>query len=158
MFAQRTLLRTHFAFIEGITYQLKQVALYSVIEHPGFFSDDEVSLLKEESYSLNKKGEVEVRDNFQRLLPTILFAVKCYTKVHGASYQPDTGHHGWEALGSYVQLRNQLMHPKSTKDLEISNRKLEIATEGATWFKGMLQEMLAACAAADERYRNENST
>lgn len=150
-FAHRTMFRTHFAFIEGMTFQLKQVALSFDAEHSGVFSSEEISMLKDESYSLNKKGEIKSKENFQRLLPTLLFAIKCYTRIHGAAFTPNIGHHGWEALGKYLNLRNQLMHPKSARDLEINSDKARIAIDAAAWFKATLQDMFNACNSADEK-------
>nr|WP_290695070.1 hypothetical protein [Halomonas sp. UBA3074] len=150
--AHRTLLRTHFSFIEGMAYQLRQVALYSASEHLGFFSPEELAILKEEKYGLNKKGEIEVQGNFQKLRPAILFSIRCYCKIHGAEFEPDTSRHGWDAIGKYQVIRNQLAHPKSTADLKITDEKLKCSQDAAEWFKGTLLAMFHACDEADAKY------
>ena len=145
-FAERTLLRTHFAFIEGMTHQLKLVALCAASEHPSIFTSKELTVLKEEQYSLNKKGEIETKDNYQKLMPMMLFTINCYTKAHGGNYKPKTGVHGWEAMKDYLKIRNNLMHPKSTSDLKLDDNKLKISIDAAEWFKKTMQEMFDNCS------------
>jgi hypothetical protein len=151
-FAHRSLFRTHFAFIEGMAFQLRQVALFSVNEHPDFFAPGEMAILKEEKYFLSKKGEVDKQDNFQKLLPSILFSIRCYCRIHGAEFESNTGIQGWSSLQKYLDVRNQLMHPKSIADLEITEEKLKNCTEGAQWFKDTLLAMFDACNKADRKY------
>ncbi|MEH6594973.1 MAG: hypothetical protein V7736_05440 [Colwellia polaris] len=157
-FAQRTLLRTHFAFIEGMVFQLRCVAIATAKEYPDLFSNQEVTLLQEESYQLNAKGKLETKDNFQKLLPMLLFTINCYTRIHGAKITVKTGEHGWEALKEYLKIRNRLMHPKSLEDLELDEASLKKSTEAAKWFKSTLQEVFDECKKADDYYKNLNCT
>ncbi len=146
-FAHRTLLRTHFALIEGMTYRFRQVALAAA--KYGIFNPAEIALLREESYHLNDKSQVETRDNWLRLLPSIIFSMRYYARVHGAPFEPDTGDNGWASMRKYKKLRDRLTHPKSSADLELSGSELEIATKAATWFKATVQDLLKAYDKAD---------
>jgi hypothetical protein len=152
-FAHRTLLRTHFALIEGMTYCFRQVALAAA--KYGLFSPAEIALLKEENYHLNKKGQVATRNNWQQLLPSIIFSMRCYGRVHGAPFEPDIGDNGWACMHQYKKLRDRLTHPKSSADLQLSDRDLEIAMKAATWFKSTVQTLLETCDKADEHYRSQ---
>jgi hypothetical protein len=155
-FARRTLLRTHFAFIEGMVFQLRLVAIATAKDYPGLFSNEEVTLLKEERYQLSPKGKLETKVNFQKLLPMLLFTINCYTRIHGAKFTVKTDERGWEALKGYLRIRNNLMHPKSLSDLELDVSSLKISTEAAKWFKSTLLDMFAECAKADEHNSNDN--
>jgi len=148
-FAERTLLRTHFAFIEGMTHQLKLVALCAASECPSIFTLKELTILKEEQYSLNKKGGIETKDNYQKLMPMILFTINCYTKAHGGNYTPKTGEHGWESMKNYLTIRNNLMHPKSISDLTLDYNKLKTSIEAAGWFKKTIQDMFDNCSVSN---------
>ena len=109
-------------------------------------------MLKEEKYILSKKGEIEVQENFQKLMPAILFSIRCYCKIYGAEFEPDTSRHGWNALGKYQEIRNQLAHPKSSSDLQITDEKLKHSLDAAEWFKETLLAMFRACDEADRKY------
>jgi hypothetical protein len=142
-FSQRTLLRTHFAFIEGMVFQLRLVAIATAKDYPDLFSNEEVTLLHEERYQLSAKGKLETKDNFQQLLPMLLFTINCYTRIQGAKFTVKTDVHGWGALKDYLKIRNRLMHPKNLDDLELNNTSLKTSTEAAKWFKSTLLEMFA---------------
>lgn len=155
-FAHRTLVRTHFALVEGLAYQLRQVTLAS-LEGTELLTLVEVAILKEERYALNAKGHPEVRENFQNFLPNLLFSIRCYTKNHGASYEPNLGHHGWEAMRKAAEVRNRITHPKSDSSLALSEEDLKHFVEAAAWWKATMLEMFAACAEADEYWRKRLS-
>ena len=154
-FAHRTMLRTHFAFIEGMVYQLRQVALASSTQKPNLFSPQEIAILKEESYELNKKGEIQSQDNFQKFLPSLLFSMKCYARIHGTEYKPNTNDHRWSDMRNYYEIRNQLIHPKSSADLNIDNEKVEISSNATNWFYNSLRELFHTCEEADKKYTKE---
>ena len=153
-FAHRTLLRTYFALVEGMTYQLKCVALACAEAMPGLLTMEEMTLLREETYSLNQKGNVETTANYQNTLPNILFDARCYAKVHGTEFNPDTGHHGWEAMKKFVEIRHGLIHPKSSLDLELDEVKLQNAVEAAEWWKRNMLSLFEACSEADDYWKS----
>ena len=151
-FAHRTLIRTYFAYVEGLAFQLRQVTLASLKE-TDLLSPGELALLKEERFQLNHRGQPEARENFQQVLPNLLFSIRCYVKNHGATYQPDISHHGWECMKRAVEVRDRLTHPKSAEGLEVTDADLHVFNEGAAWWKKTLIEMFAACGEADEFFR-----
>ncbi|MDO6387499.1 MULTISPECIES: hypothetical protein [unclassified Uliginosibacterium] len=153
-FAHRTLVRTHFAMIEGLSYQLRQVTLTS-LEGTDLVTPIEIALLREERYFLNGKGHPEPKEDFQTFLPSLLFSIRSYLKNHGATYEPDTSHHGWEALRKAVDIRNRLMHPKSEACLHLSETDLKIFTEAAAWWKKTILGMFSACDEADDYWRSQ---
>jgi hypothetical protein len=155
-FAHRTLVRTHFAMIEALTYQLRQITLAS-LEGTSQLSPIEIALLREERYFLNGKGHPKRREDFQPFLPNLLFSIRCYLKNHGANFEPDTAHHGWEALRKAVDIRNRLMHPKSEACLSLCEDDLKIFSEAAAWWKKTILGMFSACEEADTYWRSELS-
>lgn len=155
--AHRSLIRTHFAFMEGMLYQLRRVALATAYEHPNFFSFEEISILLEKNFRLNEKGEISDIKSPGRFLPSMLFSFTTYAKLHGLSFRANKDGEGWAAMRKYVEIRNQLVHPKGMDDLDIDSEKIRISDTAAMWFKETLLKLLSECADADLKYI-ENST
>jgi len=151
-FAHRTLVRTHFALMEGLAFQLRQVTLAS-LQRKGVLSPEEILLLKEERPALKKNGKVESIDSHQRPLPNLLFSIRCYVKNHGATYEPDTSNSGWAAMREFVQIRNRVTHPKSTEDLDLDDKQLQYVADAASWWKATMLGMFRACEEADRFWR-----
>lgn len=154
--AHRSVIRAHFAFIEGMVYQLRSVALASGADL-GIYSPDEIAVLREDAYSLDNKGKIKRRDSFEKMLPMILFSMRAYARIHGATFEPDTSVHGWEAMKKYVSIRNALAHPKTVDDLTVTEEKTKISGEATAWFQDNLKSLLDACADADKSYGSEQS-
>lgn len=153
-FAHRTLIRTYFAFVEGVAYQLRQVTMAS-LEGTDLLTQGETALLREERFQLNSKGEPEAKENFQSTIPNLLFSVRCYVKNHGATYAPDTGHHGWESMKRAIAVRDRITHPKSATGLEITDEDVNHFVKGAVWWKRTLLEMFQACGEADVFFKSQ---
>jgi hypothetical protein len=153
-FAHRTLFRTYFAYVEGFTFQLRQVTLATLQDTP-LLTEGELALLREQRYQLDRRGEPEAKQSRQSVLPNLLFSIRCYAKNHGATYQPDISHHEWESMKKAVAVRDRLTHPKSAEGLDVTEADVQIFEEGASWWKRTLREMFSACDEADEFYRKQ---
>ncbi len=151
-FAHRTLFRTYFAYVEGLAFQLRQVSLASLQNTP-LLTEGDLALLREQRYQLNHRGQPEERENFQQVLPNLLFSIHCYVKNHGATFQPDIGHHGWECMKNSVAIRDRLTHPKSAEGLEVTEKDVQAFVEGAAWWERTLLDMFTACGEADDFFR-----
>ena len=148
-FARRTLVRTLFAFIEGLTNQLSSVAAASAPTETGVFSAGELAALREESYDVNEHGEVEVRAARISLKRRIRLALRCYPRIHGASFTPDLGGQGWAALQAAIRIRDRLTHPKAETDLTVSDHDMTLLTTASDWYQQGIVALLKACQDAD---------
>ncbi|WP_286694674.1 hypothetical protein [Spongiibacter sp. UBA1325] len=153
----RALIRAYSAFIEGTLYQLRQVAIHSAGSANAVFSAEELMLLKELQVSLNKRGEIETKDNYERFLPMLLFTFKQYVRVHGANFEPDTSVAGWVAMREFVKVRNLLMHPKSSNELEIEKDSSSEINKAVYWFHDTCLSMFSECSRADEHYSHKDA-
>lgn len=149
--AHRSLIRAHFAFIEGMVYQLRSIALASDADL-SVYSAEEISVLREKNYFLNQKGGIERQDSFERILPMMLFSMRAYAKLHRTTFSPDTGAHGWEAMRKYVKIRNALTHPKTLDDLVVNKEKTEISSAANEWFQRNLTELFRVCEEGDRAF------
>jgi hypothetical protein len=126
---RRDLIRAIFAAIEGINWQLKELLLSETSDQ---LSPHEYAALKEESYQINKKGEVVVVDKFLPLGTSIRMAARLVQKF-SPRYELDFSDVGWENLKHAIDTRNRLVHPKSKNDLAVSDTDLEKSFSGFSW-------------------------
>lgn len=152
-YAHRSLFRAAFALIEGLSFQFRTVSLTCADAMPQLLDTAEISLLKEEKYKLSDKGTSLTASEFQKLLPNILFSMRCYAKVHGATFDPDIGNHGYGSMKKFVVIRNGIEHPKSASALEHTDEDLRHASEAMTWWKKEVLRLLDTCGEADEDWK-----
>jgi hypothetical protein len=153
-YAQRALVRAHFALIEGLSYSLRQVTLAS-LQGTEFLTDAEVALLREERYSIDEKGRPKTAQQFLKFPDSLLFSIRCYIKNHGAIFDPDTQHPGWSAMRRAVKVRDRVTHPKTAESLDLSNEDLQSFADAAAWWKMTMLAMFAACQEADAYWRKQ---
>lgn len=142
-FARRTLVRTLFAFIEGMTHQLASVAIASAPLELGIFSADELAILRDE------QGH---RQRFRDRIKTVL---RLYARIHGATFEPEMDA-GWTALCKANDLRDRLTHPKGAASLQVSKEDCRNTIAAASqWYQVTVAALLKTCEAADAHYRSQ---
>lgn len=152
-YAHRALFRAAFALIDGLSFQFRTVSLACAEAMPQLLENSEVSLLREEKYRLSSMGTPEATPEYQKLLPNILFSMRCYAKVHGVTFEPELGHHGYESMKKFVAVRNSIEHPKAASDLEHTDTDLRHAMEAMTWWKRQVLNLLEFCRESDEYWK-----
>ena len=134
--AQRELIRAIFAFVEGMTYRMKQLAHDTILDRELSVPDGTLLLLCDSQPIVTEQGEVELRPAKVRLKPSIRLAFAAVAQ----SFEVDNGLRidvaGWAALGRAQLVRNRLMHPKRSDDLEVRANELVDARLAYDWFKG----------------------
>lgn len=152
-YAQRALVRAHFALIEGLSFALRQVTLASLggTEH---LSEEEVILLREQRPSIDEQGRPKATQQYLKFPDSLLFSIRCYVKNHGATYEPDRTKPGWQAMRNAVKARDRVTHPKSAASLALSDADLRTFVEAAAWWKKTMLEMFAACNEADAYWKS----
>jgi hypothetical protein len=153
-YAQRALVRTFFAAVEGLSYHLRQVTLASLAgtEH---LSVEEVALLREERYSLDRRGEPRASPAFLPFPESMLFSIAAYAKNHGATFSVDRSSPGWQAFQVATRLRNGVTHPKSNEALNPTNEELQALRDASLWWQATLLELFQACNEADDFWREK---
>ena len=148
-FAKRSLFRAAFALIEGISFQFRLVALAGAASAPLVFDAVEMSLLKEERHRLDDKGHLSAERNFQSLLPSILFCMRCYARVHNVKFEPELSAKGYECMKKFIKLRDGITHPKSVACLEHTDQQLGDAVTAMRWWKQQVSTLLKKCNGYD---------
>ena len=153
-YAQRALVRTFFAAVEGLSYQLRRVTLAS-IGHTPIFSAAEKQLLQEKRYSLDNAGKPKSGEAYLPFPQSLLFSIAMYAKNHGAVYKPDVSGNGWTSMKLAIKARNNVTHPKSVLSLSLSDQDLAAFMEASRWWHSTTLSMFAACEDANARIRNQ---
>ncbi len=113
---RRSLYRAMFSLIEGVVYQMKQVAICT---QGGFyqadFSREELALLHEESYSLRRGRSRTSFGNFAPIEQSLKFAYKKLAEGLNLSVSLEVSTQGWEQFKKAKEIRNNLIHPFNTR-------------------------------------------
>jgi hypothetical protein len=132
VFARPSIVRSTFAFIEAIIFNLKVVALEDN-ETGTALSQAERSLCEERAYELNERGEIEARPARLRFRPNFRFGFRVASKRLGLSFDLETDGDGWGNLGKAVKIRDRLTHPKNAADLRVSDEELLTVLRARSW-------------------------
>lgn len=151
-YARRAFVRAHFALVEGLSFHMRQLAVASVGDS-GFLTPAELSLLREEVHQLDRNGRPETAARHLSFPSSLLFSMRCYAKIHGASFEPDTAGAGWEAMRKAVAIRNRMTHPKALASLDLSEEDTHAFVAAANWWKHTLLGLFAACNEADAYWK-----
>jgi hypothetical protein len=131
-YARRTYIRTFFAMIDGLTFQLKQVALER--ESEGFVS-----------FSPSERDQLLEDTKFVRAPDNIRLSLECLARAYGSNFRPAYGNHRWGSLKRAIGIRHGITHPKKLEDLEISDAELKTLLEGGQWYRDNLNELFRHC-------------
>jgi hypothetical protein len=130
-FWRRTFVRNVFVFLEASSYGFKRVALHQSQNFEVDFSSADLAILQEEKYVLRDNGDAVVQDkNFQRFIPNLKFALKCFAKAYGLEFSLNLGN---VALQEFEALRNRITHPKELSELSISDEDIKKTEAVCGW-------------------------
>ncbi|HEX8736512.1 MAG TPA: hypothetical protein VF721_14375 [Pyrinomonadaceae bacterium] len=132
-FHRRAFVRSVFAFIEGILYRMKETARHFG-EAAATLSIGELVALSQVSFEVNDKGEILSKTVYPKFLNNFKFVFTAYSKSFGSSFNIDYGRSGWLNLTAAVKVRDRLMHPKTTSDLEVTDKEVESTKKVFEWF------------------------
>jgi hypothetical protein len=138
---RRAYVRAVIAYLEGLTFGLKQQILDAGIQD---LTPADRALLVEESFELDDRGEPQVRQLFIKLHRSIRFAFSRYARWSGADFELPVSEDGWRSLVETVRTRNRLTHPKIADDLVVSDADMRDAASAYDWFKAKHKQMLRA--------------
>jgi hypothetical protein len=118
-FWRRTLCRSIFASMESVISVLKQSALL-------------VYQIRNIQISPTE-GEITERKAKIRFLPNLQFALLAYAHAYGRTLVLNKDS-DWDALTRSVKIRDRIVHPKTYKNLEISDKEVGDLECGWDWF------------------------
>jgi hypothetical protein len=145
-FRRRAFVRATFAFVEGTVHVMKRIALAMGEAGEIEFSNAELAVLREEHYELGS-GKAQTRKMKVRTLDNVRFAVDSFARAHKLNAYLKVDGPGWQTVQAGLRIRHRLLHPKSSKDLEVSDEEVEIVNAAGKWFQDAVIELFTGIGA-----------
>lgn len=136
---RRTLIRSIYAFIEGMSYLTRVDILTDFQEKLSTF---ESMAMREINYQVDGDGVVHESKAKIRTIALIKLTFNIATKNLDLGNQIECKGKGFESLSRCIKIRDRLMHPKSSKDLDVSDKEIIDAINAFTWFRDCLYKIL----------------
>lgn len=145
-FHRREFVRTTYSAIEAQSWQLKMYLIEHVIDKKTA-SVHEVSALKEESYTINDKGEIYIQPKGYslKLGLRLVFSV---LKNHDVPVQIDFASAEWMNIDHALKIRNRVIHPKSMRDISVSKEEAECCYQAFVYVNNILLNTILGSAFA----------
>jgi hypothetical protein len=142
---RRSSYRAVFSWIEGVVYQMKQIAMCT---QGGFYqaklSRAEIAFLQEESYFLDEKGKVVTKsNNFAEINKNLRFAYAKLAEGFNISTELEIDRQGWQQFKRAIEIRNRLTHPKNITDLFVTDEHMGFLLDTMSWFDTQISKLIA---------------
>jgi hypothetical protein len=138
-FVRRSYVRTVFVAIEGSTHGMKRVVLHVWNQRQSKLDVDDLECLTETKF--DEQGSS--RKRFLCFRDNVKFVFKAFAKIHGFACAADFNCKGWSALLDAAEIRDRLMHPKSSQDLNVSDEDMAKIREAADWYFPTRDQLVA---------------
>ena len=127
-FWARTYVKTLGSWIEGSLWAYKFILANSHIPKVLGFSVEEQLFLQDKRIS--KAGNIEkIKTPIKQNLKLFM---KLMSKQASDNFQDFSGN-GWQSLGQFFAIRDQLMHPKGLSNLKVSRNQIDEIEKGRIW-------------------------
>jgi hypothetical protein len=143
----RGLIRTSFAHIEGVTFLMRQFAVWSWERSELSLAEAEAAKLAEEEVT-GEGDQKRRRKRFNSFQENFELAFRYFPQAFGASFRLNKGDVGWPTFLRAIQVRNAVTHPKKPSEFMISGTALKDVRDTVIWFGETMSSVLNACAAA----------
>lgn len=143
--AARSTVVGYMRFVESSIYSMKQVIL-SVREEElsELVTHAELFALQGKKAFINNKGEIDIKDEYFRVLDDVVFTFLMFSKVFSADFKIDKSDEGWRAFRELVNIRNRITHPKGTDSLMVSGTDLGVCMTAEKWFEKTQGDLIVA--------------
>jgi len=129
-FNRRVFVRTAYSSVEAFVSFLKYRAVEQHAQGGLSCTPAQLALLREESYSLDPSGKVQVQPKFIPLDQNFRFLVSVFLHREHLPLVVDWGQHGWNCFRTGLKKRNRITHPRLGGDLAVSDEDMEIVRMG----------------------------
>ena len=148
-FNRRIYIRCLFAYLEGITYWMRQNAIEIdkiIFKKFGGMDWERHFLLYEEFPTIADNGKIEKRRQKMSFKNRFAFSVRAYAEIVQCtdSLFSDSS---WQRLQDALKVRDRLTHPKQSSDLVVSDGDVNACLEGYAWFANLMTKTFKESAA-----------
>jgi len=131
----RQLVRTIFAFIEGVTFSMKVKAASHCLDNRIEITDGERFFAVDKDHILTDKGRVIERPAHIRLSDNVQLAFALQEKALRIAKLFDSSCEWWSCFKSSIKVRDRLTHPKMPEDIDISGDEIVSVLSAYEGFK-----------------------
>lgn len=144
-YASRSLVRTVFAYGEGVIHRMRYVILAAHQEGRIILAPEEIILLKEQTVRLSENGKAETPgEKFTPFKSGAKFVLETYARgVNKDSSLNFGGGSGWEQFKKSIYVRNRVTHPKNLKDLDIQKAEITELQVAFNWLSEAVGALLS---------------
>jgi len=146
----RNLIRTCFAHFEGITFLMRQSAMWAAERSELSLTEVEAAKLAEEEV-IGEGDQKRRKKRFNSFQENFELAFKYFPQAFGANFRLNKGDVGWPTLLRAIQVRNAVTHPKKPSEFMISGVALKDVGDTVIWFGEVMSSALNACEAASRK-------
>lgn len=134
--ARRILVRTTFAFVEGVVFLYKQDSLELVKRGDIRCTEGEISLLKEKTYFLSDAGRAKDRLARLPLSSNLVFSFNIYMRGVSPGKRFPTDNVNWQLFKECILIRHRVTHPKTAGEIDVSDGEIKKLSKAFKWFYG----------------------
>ena len=149
-FANRSFVRTYFAYVEGVVFLLREV-LRATCDGTDILTASENATLNGQRLKKLDNGDEELVPFNQGMSESLKFMLRTYPKGHGINnYEPKLGS-GWQSMMAAIKIRDRLMHPKSLVSLMLTQTEVVCIDGAREWWHESVRSLLSTCEQEDKR-------
>lgn len=130
---RRSCIRALVAVIEAALYQVKIYLIYANDKAYISLLPEELVLLSEKTYHIDKKGNAKPVEKFSPFKNTFLFIFNTLFRYTNDTFRIDKKDQHWSDFDTIIKARNRLMHPKLLSDINVTDLELKRAKQLALW-------------------------
>jgi len=139
LFRRRTYIKTIFSNIEGILYTTKQLILKN---RDKITKDEELIKLQEKKYEGSSKDRLKEIIKRTGFLENMKLVFKYYKTFYSPDYSIDKFYTKLDQFKSVKDIRDKIVHPKDSLELNISIEELNKCKEFSEWFFSEFKKLL----------------
>ncbi len=142
---RRNYVRALFAYIEGSVFLIKQTAFSRAILSRFPLTLGEYAIMKEETYSLDRAGRVQVQDKFVNLAANLRFTVGCVNRIFDSNLSVNETSHHWSDFLRAIEIRDRITHPKGLAEFEVSEAEIQLCQRVCDdWFSELVAALITS--------------
>ncbi len=133
--ARRNFTRAVFAWIEAVSFLMRQFVLYKLKEKPLTLEMlPKLVAASETTYNVGNDGEVHEDRLRSRTSNNLMFSIKSFAEIWDLKLDINKGGRNWQDYVKALQIRDRITHPKNAIDINITDQEVETIGEA----KGMM--------------------
>ncbi len=148
-FLIRSLVRTYFSEIEGLSGALRDALLQFAVNGTYSLTVPEQVVLREEVYVL-RGSKIETQRRNNKFLDNLQFRVNLFYKAFGVEAAIDTSDARWNSFRRSVEIRNEITHPKNLEQYRLPPEAGEDLKCAIGWFTQEISKVFGSCLAVLE--------